>query len=167
MDFSALFGSGLAGSALGGLLRLAPEAFKLWDRKNEREHELKMHAQMVELEKTKGSIKMDELGAQRNLAVDTGVMAALKSVIDQQTELASKAGGFWLKASAAIRPAITALLWAIYCAGLTTIVVLMIREAVPARDIVKVVLNQDFMALLSGVTNFWFLDRVLRNRGLA
>jgi hypothetical protein len=121
----------------------------------------------VELEKARGQIKLDEIGAQRALAIDGGAMDAFKAALQQQTELAAKAGGFALWLSALIRPLITATLWAIYMAGMATIVALAVRDALPVKDIVAIVLNPDFMALLSGVTNYWFLDRTLAKRGLA
>jgi len=165
--FASLFGGGILGSIVGGLFRLAPELLKALDKKDERAHELLMFERQVELEKARGQMKLDEIGAQRALAIDGGAMDAFKAALQQQTELAAKAGGFALWLSALIRPLITATLWAIYMAGMATIVALAVRDALPVKDIVAVVLNPDFMALLSGVTNYWFLDRTLAKRGLA
>ena len=59
-DLIGLAGSGVIGSLFGGLFRLAPELLKLWDRKDERRHELSMLKVQADLEKVKGDYKMEE-----------------------------------------------------------------------------------------------------------
>ncbi len=50
----------LLGSLLGGVFRIVPEVMKLWDAKNEREHELKMLGKEMEFAQIKGEIAMRE-----------------------------------------------------------------------------------------------------------
>ena len=47
----------LLGGVFGGVLRLAPELFKLFDKKNERAHELRMLEAEMEFAKIKGEIE--------------------------------------------------------------------------------------------------------------
>ncbi|MFM7009580.1 MAG: hypothetical protein ACKO0Z_09675 [Betaproteobacteria bacterium] len=161
-----VIGGGVVGSLIGGLLRLAPEVLKWLDRKNEREHELAMFERQVDLEITRGQIRLDEIGAQRSMAVDSGVLDAFKAAIDQQTEMAKAAGGWAVKASAGVRPIITYWVWLLYSAAFLTLLwITWIVTRDPAQ-LVKLVLTADFMAILGSITNYWFLDRTLKARGL-
>jgi hypothetical protein len=162
-----LLGGGVLGSLLGGLFRLAPEIIKFLDKKDERGHELAMFDRQCQLEKERGAQKLQEIGAQRDAANDVGVLAALKSAIDQQTEMVKAAGGRVAALSASVRPVVTYwilfqwsfihawLAWSAYQSGL------------PPMDVFKTMMTPDFAALVSGTLNYWFLDRTLKQRGLA
>ena len=76
-----LLSGGLLGGIFGGIFRLAPEVLKFFDKKNEREHELAMFSRQCELEQLRGQQKLAEIGAQRDAAVDVGVMDAFNSEI--------------------------------------------------------------------------------------
>lgn len=82
-----LLGGGVLGGLIGGIFRLAPEFLKYFDKKNERQHELAMFDKQCELEKERGAQKLAEIGAQREAAVDSGVMDAFNAAIQQQTEM--------------------------------------------------------------------------------
>ena len=102
-----IFSGGLLGSIFGGLFRLAPEVLKFLDRKNERQHELSMFDKQCDLEKQRGAQKLQEIGAQHGMAVDVGMLDALKGAIDQQTEMVKAAGGWVASLSASVRPVVT------------------------------------------------------------
>ncbi len=102
-----LLGGGILGSVLGGVFRLVPEVIKYFDKKNERQHELAMFDKQCDLEKVRGQIRLEEIGAQRDMAVDVGVMDAFKAAIEQQTEMAKAAGGWVASMSASVRPVMT------------------------------------------------------------
>ena len=102
-----ILSSGLLGSIFGGLFRLAPEVLKFFDKKNEREHELLMFSRQCELEQLRGQQKLAEIGAQREAAVDVGVMDAFNSAIQQQAEMVKAAGGWVASLSASVRPVVT------------------------------------------------------------
>ena len=87
-----LLGGGVLGSLIGGAFRLVPEVLKFFDKKNEREHELRMFTQQCQLEQLRGDIKLQEINAQRDAALDVGAMDAFKSAIEQQTEMVKAAG---------------------------------------------------------------------------
>ena len=88
-----LLGGGIFGSLIGGIFRLAPEVLKWLDKKNERQHELAMFQRQCELEAQRGQQKLAEIGAQREAAIDSGVMDAFNAAIQQQTEMVKAAGG--------------------------------------------------------------------------
>ena len=161
-----LVSGGLFGGLLGGIFRLAPEVLKFFDKKNEREHELAMFSRQCELEQLRGQQRLAEIGAQREAAVDVGVMDAFNAAIASQTEMAKAAGGWAASLSASVRPVVTYWImalwsfihiwfaWNAWLAGASPEVVF------------KTMMTVDFCALVSGTINFWFLDRTLKQRGL-
>lgn len=157
-------GGGLLGALFGGLFRLAPEVLKWLDRKNERSHELKMFEARVELEAMQGQQKLAEIGATREMAVDTGALAAFKAAIDQQVEILKGVGGFMAKLSASVRPVLTYILLFMY-----VFFKLGLFFSTPgnAWETMVNIYNSDDMALLAGVINYWMVDRTLQKRGLA
>lgn len=162
-----LLGGGILGSLLGGIFRLAPEVLKHLDKKNERQHELAMFDKQCELEKVRGQIKLEEIGAQRDMAIDVGVMDAFKAAIDQQTEMVKAAGGWVASLSASVRPVMTYFLLMLYGAAKTASMVIAYHHDQNLAEVLKAAWGVDDMALLSGVVNYWILDRTLAKRGFA
>ena len=162
-----MLGGGLLGSIFGGLFRMAPEVLKWLDKKNEREHELNMFKFQCDLEAQRGQQKLAEIGAQREAAIDTGVMNAFQSAIEQQTEMVKAAGAGWVASlSASVRPVVT--YWIL---GLWSFIHIWLSynawvSGMPPLDVFKVMMSADFAALVSGTLNYWFLDRTLAKRGL-
>ena len=136
------------------------------DKKNEREHELNMFKFQCDLEQQRGAQKLAEIGAQREAAIDVGVMDAFNNAITQQAEMVKAAGGWVASLSASVRPVVTYWVlfvwsfihvWFAYNAWLL---------GAPATEVFKTMMTPDFAALLSGTINYWFLDRTLSKRGL-
>jgi hypothetical protein len=162
-----LLGGGILGSIFGGLFRLAPEVLKFLDRKNERQHELSMFSRQCELEQVRGEMKLAEISAERDKAIDTGVMAAFEAAINQQSEMAKSAGGWVASLSASVRPIVTYWILAIWSASHIWFAILASREGLPVQEVFKMIMSPDFAALVAGTFNYWFLDRTLKVRGLA
>lgn len=161
-----ILSGGLLGSIFGGIFRLAPEVLKWMDKKNEREHELAMFSRQCELEQLRGQQKLAEIGANREAAVDVGVMDAFNAAINQQAEMVKAAGGWVASLSASVRPVVTYWVlfvwsfihvWFAYNAWL---------GGALAADVFRTMMTPDFSALLAGTINYWFLDRTLSKRGL-
>ena len=95
-----LLGGGILGGLIGGIFRLVPEALKYFDKKDERKHELAMFDRQCDLEKVRGQVRLDEIGAQRDAAIDVGVMDAFGAAINQQAEMVKAAGGWAARWSA-------------------------------------------------------------------
>jgi hypothetical protein len=162
-----ILGGGVLGSLIGGLFRLAPEVLKWLDKKNERQHELAMFEKQCDLEKVRGEIKLQEIGAQRDLAVDSGVIDAFKSAIEQQTEMVKAAGGWIASLSASVRPMVTYWVLAIWSFIHVWFAYNAWLRGMPPEIVFKTMMTADFAALVSGTLNYWFLDRTLAKRGLA
>jgi hypothetical protein len=161
-----LFSGGIFGSLLGGIFRLAPEVLKFFDKKNERQHELLMFQRQCDLEQIRGQQKLAEIGAARDAAIDVGVMDAFNAAINQQAEMAKAAGGWAAALSASVRPVVTywvILLWSFVHLWFAWNAWLSGAEP---REVFNTMMTADFMALVSGTINYWFLDRTLKQRGL-
>ena len=163
MDF---VGGGILGSFLGGVFRLVPEFLKWLDKKNDRAHELAMFSMQCELEKMRGQQKLMEIAAEREAAVDTGVLTAFNSAIKQQADMLANAKGWVVSLSASVRPILTYYLLAMYGAVKICFIVMAIQSGVPFVEALSKSWTVDDMTLLSGVINYWMLDRSLMKRGL-
>lgn len=161
-----LIGGGVFGGLIGGLFRLAPEVLKYFDKKNEREHELAMFARQCELETLRGQQKLAEIGAQREAAVDVGVMDAFKAAIDQQAEMVKAAGGWSASLSASVRPVVTYWIMALWSFVHIWFAWNAWLAGASPEAVFKTMMTVDFCALVSGTINYWFLDRTLKQRGL-
>ena len=161
-----LLGGGILGGIFGGLFRMAPEVLKFFDKKNEREHELNMFKFQCDLEAQRGLQKLAEIGAQREAAVDVGVMDAFNAAIQQQAEMVKAAGGWAASLSASVRPVVT--YWMLFLWSFVHIWFAWNAwlSGAPAAEVFKTIMSPDFSALLAGTINFWFLDRSLKQRGL-
>ena len=161
-----ILSGGILGSIFGGIFRMAPEVLKWLDKKNERAHELLMFSRQCELEQLRGQQKLAEIGAQREAAVDVGVMDAFNNAITQQAEMVKAAGGWVASLSASVRPLVT--YWVLFVWSFIHVWFAWNAwlAGAPAVEVFKTMMTSDFSALLSGTINYWFLDRTLAKRGL-
>ncbi len=104
-------GGGVLGSLIGGLFRLAPELIKFLDRKDERKHELAMFGLQTDLEKLKGTFRMEERYVEHSTAQIDAIQAAFK----EQAETAKSSYPWVAAASALVRPGVTYALFGMYC----------------------------------------------------
>jgi len=161
-----MLSGGLLGSIFGGIFRMAPEVLKWLDKKDERQHELALFSRQCELEQMRGQMKLAEIGAQREAAIDVGVMDAFNNAITQQAEMVKAAGGWVASLSASVRPVVT--YWVLFVWSFIHVWFAWNAwlAGAPATEVFKTMMTPDFSALLSGTINYWFLDRTLSKRGL-
>jgi hypothetical protein len=119
-----------------------------------------------DLEQQRGAQKLAEIGAQREAAVDVGVMGAFQSAIEQQATMVKAAGGWVASLSASVRPVVT--YWVLFVWSFIHVWFAWNAwlAGAPAVEVFKTMMTPDFSALLSGTINYWFLDRTLSKRGL-
>lgn len=161
-----ILSGGILGSIFGVVFRLAPEVLKWLDKKNERSHELNMFKFQCDLEAQRGAQKLAEIGAQREAAIDVGVMDAFNNAITQQAEMVKAAGGWVASLSASVRPVVT--YWVLFVWSFIHVWFAWNAwlAGAPAVEVFKTMMTPDFSALLSGTINYWFLDRTLSKRGI-
>lgn len=147
-------GSGLLGGALGALARLAPEVIKFFDKKNEREHELKMYALETDLVKTRGEVKLEEK------YVDFGVaqLDAMAAAYKEQEQAVSRSSKWVANLSASVRPGIAWMIFLFYLISKATFIAAGLALGQPWTELLSVWSAED-MGLLSMVLGFYYTNR--------
>lgn len=152
---------GLFGSLAGGLFRLAPEVLKWMDRKNERAHELSMFTLQTELEKVRGTIRLEEKYVEHS----TEQLKAIQEAFKEQGETAKNAGPIVAAISALVRPGITWFIFLLYAAVKVASLSLAVQTSATWLDVVtKSWSNEDF-AMLNMILTFWFVGRSIEKYG--
>ena len=146
----------LIGGLFGGLLRLAPEVFKIFDKKNERAHELRMLEAEMEFAKVRGEIAM----RQADVQLQTAELDAMTQAFKEQSETAKNAGWFVSAISALVRPTVTYLFLALYAAVKVAAYLIAIEQGGNWKDVLTSMWGSDDLATFNLVISFWFVGRV-------
>jgi hypothetical protein len=146
----------LLGGVFGGLLRLAPEAFKFFDAKNERKHELAMLEAEGRIAKEKAEAAMRETEARMTIAELDAIGEALK----EQGTTAQAAGKIVAGISALVRPFVTYLFVIAYATVKIAAFVLALEQGGEWKAVLTSMWGEDDMAVLNMILSFWFVGRV-------
>lgn len=146
----------LLGSLLGGVLRIAPEFLKFFDRKNERQHELALLGAEMEFAKVRGEIAMRQTEAVMTVAEMDAIGQALKEQGDT-----AKAAGKWVAGiSALVRPLVTYWVVGLYSTHKIASMLMAHEQSGSWRDVFIASWTEQDMAMLSMILSFWFVGRV-------
>lgn len=151
----------LLGGVFGGVLRLAPEVFKIFDKKNERAHELRMLEAEMEFAKVKGEIAMRQTEAQMTMAE----MDTMAEAFKEQSRTAQAAGKFVAAISALVRPMVTYLFLALYAAVKVAAFLIAIEQGGNWKDVLTSMWGADDLAVFNMIISFWFVGRVYERSG--
>lgn len=152
----------LLGGVFGGLLRLAPEVFKIFDKKNERAHELAMLNAEMEFARMKGEIALRQVDA----AITVEEMGAIGKAFQEQSKTAQAAGKFVAAISALVRPTITYAFVGAYFAVKVASYLIALDQGGAWKEVLVSLWNQDDAAILFMIISFWFVGRAIdRNAG--
>jgi hypothetical protein len=146
----------LLGGLFGGLLRLAPEVFKIFDKKNERAHELRMVQAEMEFAKIRGEIAMRQTEAVMTMAE----MDTMAQAFKEQSETAKNAGWFVSAISALVRPTVTYAFVAAYFAVKLASYLLAIEQGGNWKEVLVSMWGQEDMSTFTMLMTFWFCGRV-------
>ena len=146
----------LLGSLFGGVFRIVPEVMKLWDAKNEREHELKMLGKEMEFAQIKGEISMRE----QETRLMGRELDAMSVALKEQGETARASGWFISAISAAVRPLVTYWFVTLYSIVKLASILMAIDAGAEWKEVLVSSWTEDDMALLMMVLTFWFVGRV-------
>ena len=136
----------LMGSALGGVLRIAPELLKFFDRKGERAHELAMLSREMEFARLRGEITMRQTEAAMSIAELDAMGQALR-----EQGATAQAAGRWVAGISAHSAA----------KGAVVSFMSMAREQLGNwREVLLSTWTAEDMAILSMILTFWFVGRV-------
>lgn len=151
----------LLGGVFGGLLRLAPEALKLWDRKSERLHELKMTSLEHEFAKTQAEVVLRQ-GQQQ---VTMREFDVVESALEGQTKMAEAAGWVVAAINALVRPITTYLFLAAYFIVKIAMYSLAVQQGGAWQEVVLTLWTKDDITILFMIISFWFVGRVYERKG--
>ena len=146
----------LLGGVFGGLLRMAPEVLKFFDRANERKHELAMLDREMEFARVKGEIAMRQTEAAMTMAEMDTIGEAFK----EQSRTAVAAGRWVAAISALVRPIITYMFVGVYFAVKLAIYLLALEQGGNWKEVIQSVWGQDDVTILFMIVSFWFVGRV-------
>ena len=146
----------LLGSLLGGVFRIVPEVMKLWDAKNERQHELAMLGKEMEFAQIKGEIAMRE----QETTLMGKELDAMSVALREQGETARASGWFISAISAAVRPLVTYWFVVLYSVVKLAAILMAIDAGAEWKEVLVNSWTQDDMAMLMMVLTFWFVGRV-------
>jgi hypothetical protein len=146
----------LLGGIFGGLLRLAPEAFKFFDRKNERNHELQMLGKEMEFARVRGEIEMHKVEANMSIAE----LNAIGLAVQEQGATARSAGWFVAALSALVRPLVTYWIVALYSLHKIATLSMAYDASADWRMVMITNWTGDDASMLSMILGFYFVGRV-------
>lgn len=152
-----MFEAGLLGSLLGGIFRIIPEILKWIDKKNEREHELKMLNAEMDFARMKGEIQMHQVDTEA-LSAEVNAMSI---ALAEQGETSRAAGKFVSAISALVRPVVT--YWFVILYSAVKIATMAEAFSMSDNNWKEVLINcwnTDDMSMLMLVLTFWFVGRV-------
>ena len=141
----------LLGGVFGGLLRLAPEALKFFDSKNERKHELAMLEAEMKFAQVKGEIAMKQTEAQMTMAE----VAAIGEAFKEQADTAKSAGWFVAALSALVRPVTTYLFVVAYALVKIAAFQIALAQGGDWKSVLMSLWSADDMAVLNMVLSFY------------
>jgi hypothetical protein len=146
----------LLGGVFGGILRLAPEALKFFDRKNERGHELAMLDAEMRFAQVKGEIAMRQTEAEMTMHELDSISEAFK-----EQSATARAAGKWVAAiSALVRPFVTYLFVLAYASVKLAGFLIALEQGGEWKAVLTTMWNVDDMAVLNMILSFWFVGRV-------
>jgi hypothetical protein len=129
---------------------------KLWDAKNEREHELAMLGKEMEFAKIRGEISMRE----QETVLMGKELDAMTEALKEQGETARASGQFISAISAAVRPLVTYWFVTLYSIVKLASILMAIDAGAEWKEVLVSSWSEDDMALLMMVLTFWFVGRV-------
>ena len=150
----------LLGGIFGGVLRLAPEALKFFDAKNERKHELAMLEAEMKFAQVKAEAEMRKTEAQMTMAE----LSAIGEAFKEQAETAKSAGWFVAALSALVRPLVTYAFVIAYFAVKLATYLLAIQQGGDWKDVILKLWTEDDVTILFSILSFWFVSRSLEKK---
>ena len=154
----------LMGGALGGVLRLAPELLKWFDRKDERKHELAMIDRNLAADRQRAELNIRAIEAQDAAAQNAGEIQMLVEAMKAQ---ATPTGIGWVDAMNSLVRPLMAYYWCIvlYTLALGAQFVLLLHAGVPAAQAIANIWGEGERGIATSILSFYFVDRTLRKGG--
>jgi len=144
------------GGVFGGLLRLAPEVLKFFDKANERKHELALLEQEMAFARMRGEIAM----RQAEMAMATEELNSIGKAFEEQSSTAKAAGKMIAAISALVRPSITyAFVLAYFLVKIAGFSIAQ-EQGGNWKEVTLSLWTPDDVTILFMIISFWFVGRV-------
>lgn len=141
----------------GGLMRLVPELFALFNKKTDNTHELAMMDKQLALQQSKGVDDRAGIEAQGTVDLNVEEMKALSAALTAQMQ---PTGIHFVDAlNFLVRPLTTYYFLGIYGAAKFASYMVALQGAA-TWSAVAALYTEDDLAILSGILAFWFVGRV-------
>ena len=141
----------------GGILRLAPEVLGIWDKKNERKHELALGEQQYRV----AQLQFTSQTTLKQLDLDQSqFVSTMQALAEGAKAQATPTGIKWVDAiSALVRPGITTWIFVLY----SIVKLCALAVALETKELSAAILatwGPEDASLLASVVMFWFVGRV-------
>jgi hypothetical protein len=146
----------ILGGLMGGVFRILPEVLKLFDRVNERKHELALLQSEMEFAKIRGEIMMKQVEASMTIAE----LDAMSEAIKEQGQTARTAGKFVAALSALVRPLVTYWFVCFYSFVKVLTISLALEQNANWKEVIVTAWTADDAAILMMILTFWFVGRI-------
>jgi len=146
----------ILGGLMGGVFRILPEVLKLFDRVNERKHELELLKTEMEFAKIRGEIMMKQAEASMAIAE----LDAMSEAIKEQGQTARAAGKFVAALSALVRPLVTYWFVGFYSFVKILTISLALEQNANWKEVIVNAWTADDAAILMMILTFWFVGRI-------
>lgn len=150
----------LLGGVFGGLLRLAPEALKLLDRKSERHHELQMTSLEHEFAKTQAEVAL----RQSQDRVNVREFEAIAQASEEQSRTSVAAGWLIAGINALVRPLTTYLFLGCYFLVKVALYSMAMDQGGAWQQVIVSLWTKDDATILFMIISFWFVGRVYERK---
>lgn len=153
----------LLGLLGGGLMRFAPSLLNFFREGRDLKYELLRMDKEVELEKQRGTNRLDEIRAVGEMNVDSSWADGLVEAIRGQSR---PTGDKWLdRLNVSVRPILT--YWwciVIHTAHKVLIGWVAVQEQVALTVLANIIYTDFDRAVVGSIIGFWFVDRALRKQ---
>jgi hypothetical protein len=148
----------LLGTIFGLLGSLLPEILKFWNNKEDHKHEIEMGKLQMEAAKLQGQIKLEELGAQADIAETEAIYKASEQKIT---------GVRWIDGivslyNSSVRPTITYGFMVLYMYVKYSLIYSLVQAGAKWNEVGTQIWNSEDFAVLSTILAFWFGARFMR-----
>lgn len=148
---------------LGGIFRLVPEVFRLYEGDKLREHEIKMLDKQLDLDKLKGQQQIDAIKVTGEVQIDSKDADTWLEAIKAQGQLTgNKFIDGW---NASIRPLITT--WNVivmYTLHKCATMYLVFSTGTDLERAIPALWTTTDYSIMMSIIGFWFVDRSLRKQ---
>lgn len=156
----------LLSAIFGGLLRLAPEVFKMLDAKDDRAHELAMVQKQIEMQQLTGQQKIGDVQAQGAITIEESALQAIAALNTAQATMAVAAGPLAAFISSLVRPLVTYFVVGLWGAYKVSLMVFSYHATGSATETLMNSWGENDAQMLSMILAFWFVGRSIeRNNG--